>query len=433
MSVTVTASFKLKADRIPELDSLFDKNKQIVNELLSTCVEKQITGLSSLHKAKYQELREKYPELHSMYIPDAMRQALGIFKNFRKRKRRGEAKGDRPIFKRDSILLHRRLFRLDMENWKVIIVIGKGKRMEADLYHAPYHEKFRRMIQREAYIIKNEKGYFLNVSFIAEVSKRENGKAIAIDINEDNITFGDKDNIDQKGTKEKAIRTGYYLKRRRIQKAFQLGDYARFRTPYPKKAQELLKKYRKRQTRRILALYHFMASGIIREATKREACTIVMEDLRYIEKGWRREKNLKDPKRKLPKALRGRLNRWSFRKLQNIIEYKAKLAGLNVVYVDPRWTSSLCPACGEKLIPNGGRQMRCPKCGLEEDRDRIAVKNLLQKLKDVGSFPAHAGDLSTPNASMKPERAKENPSKQKEGMKQAKMHTKRGERYSRGI
>jgi len=35
----------------------------------------------------------------------------------------------------------------------------------------------------------------------------------------------------------------------------------------------------------------------------------------------------------------------SFRKLQEIIDYKAKLAGLNVVYVDAKGTSGLCPIC----------------------------------------------------------------------------------------
>jgi len=37
-------------------------------------------------------------------------------------------------------------------------------------------------------------------------------------------------------------------------------------------------------------------------------------------------------------AINRRLNRWSFRKLQEIIDYKAKLSGLNVRYVDDgRW------------------------------------------------------------------------------------------------
>ena len=51
---------------------------------------------------------------------------------------------------------------------------------------------------------------------------------------------------------------------------------------------------------------------------------------------------------------------------------------MNVVYVDAKGTSSLCPICGGKLSPNGYRLM-CSACGLEEDRDAIAVKNLLRR------------------------------------------------------
>jgi putative transposase len=76
--------------------------------------------------------------------------------------------------------------------------------------------------------------------------------------------------------------------------------------------------------------------------------------------------------------------------MQFIIGYKAKLNGLNVVHVDPRHTSSLCPICGAKLSPNGYRQRRC-KCGFEGDRDTIAVKNLLKRY--VGSSPVHPESL----------------------------------------
>jgi putative transposase len=94
--------------------------------------------------------------------------------------------------------------------------------------------------------------------------------------------------------------------------------------------------------------------------------------------------------RKHSKALNGRLNRWGFRKLQSIIEYKAKLAGLSVEYVKAKGTSSLCPRCRVKLSPSGHRLMKCPKCGLEEDRDIIAVRNLLLKYqRDVGASSVH--------------------------------------------
>jgi putative transposase len=76
--------------------------------------------------------------------------------------------------------------------------------------------------------------------------------------------------------------------------------------------------------------------------------------------------------------MNGRLNRWSFRRLQNIIEYKARLSGLMVVYLNAKNTSSLCPTCGEKLIAlNGCRLVKC-KCGYQNDRDVTACVNVLR-------------------------------------------------------
>ncbi|HDJ50629.1 MAG TPA: transposase, partial [Thermoprotei archaeon] len=43
---------------------------------------------------------------------------------------------------------------------------------------------------------------------------------------------------------------------------------------------------------------------------------------------------------------------------------------------NPRNSSRACPACGGQLIPQEGRLMKCPKCGLVEDRDFIATVNL---------------------------------------------------------
>ncbi len=39
--------------------------------------------------------------------------------------------------------------------------------------------------------------------------------------------------------------------------------------------------------------------------------------------------------------MNGRLHRWSFYKLQSLIEYKAKVKGIKVVFVSPAFTSSL--------------------------------------------------------------------------------------------
>jgi putative transposase len=73
------------------------------------------------------------------------------------------------------------------------------------------------------------------------------------------------------------------------------------------------------------------------------------------------------------------LHSWNFRKLQFHIEYKAKLEGLPVVYVNPRGTSSLCPICGGRLrAPNRHRRLKCRKCRYEDDRDVIGCLNMLR-------------------------------------------------------
>ncbi|MER3402394.1 MAG: hypothetical protein C4337_03625 [Armatimonadota bacterium] len=46
------------------------------------------------------------------------------------------------------------------------------------------------------------------------------------------------------------------------------------------------------------------------------------------------------------KAQRRVPHSWGFHRLRSFIEYKARLAGVSVVCVDPRNTSRTCPACG---------------------------------------------------------------------------------------
>jgi putative transposase len=268
-------------------------------------------------------------------------------------------------------MLDDHLFSLDLEGWEASIAVESG-RVKLKLLHGTYHEKFKEMRIGQAWLVKSENGFYLKAVFSKTVELVEsNGRAIAVDINENNVAFGSMEHVRNIETGERVIRTAYFLKRRRLQSKPRLNE------------KTLLAKYRGRECRRVEDIYHKLANQIIDEAKELKASTIVLEELANIRKRIRRSKELN-----------GRLNRWSFRKLQGIMEYKAGLAGLNVIYVDAKGTSSLCPICGGRLSLNRYRRLRCLRCGLEEDRDVMAVKNLLKRYKmNVGASSVHPESL----------------------------------------
>ena len=123
-TVKLTARFKLNG----EVDeSLFETYKAVVNELLDYAHSKGITSFKRLKSEKYHELRQKYPTLPSHYIYTACQMTCSIYKSFRKLKKKGKVKTDKPLLKKDVIMLDDHLFKLDLEDWTVRISTPDGR------------------------------------------------------------------------------------------------------------------------------------------------------------------------------------------------------------------------------------------------------------------------------------------------------------------
>jgi IS605 OrfB family transposase len=75
---------------------------------------------------------------------------------------------------------------------------------------------------------------------------------------------------------------------------------------------------------------------------------------------------------------RARLSGWAFFQLRVFLEYKARLAGVAVVAIDPRNTSCTCHACGhcEKANRKTQAEFECRACGLAMNADWNAALNL---------------------------------------------------------
>jgi putative transposase len=75
------------------------------------------------------------------------------------------------------------------------------------------------------------------------------------------------------------------------------------------------------------------------------------------------------------------LHSWSFGQLRALIAYKAKRAGVPVVFVDPRNTSRTCPTCGHVDTHNRPSQDRfeCVRCGCAGRADHFAAVEISRR------------------------------------------------------
>ena len=76
------------------------------------------------------------------------------------------------------------------------------------------------------------------------------------------------------------------------------------------------------------------------------------------------------------------LHSWSFYRLSQFVEYKAKLAGISVEYVDPAYTSQKCPVCG-RVHHAVDRNYVC-ECGFRSHRDLLGAMNICGSTEYVG-------------------------------------------------
>ncbi|NFO89037.1 IS200/IS605 family element transposase accessory protein TnpB [Clostridium botulinum] len=75
------------------------------------------------------------------------------------------------------------------------------------------------------------------------------------------------------------------------------------------------------------------------------------------------------------------LGNWSYYDLQNKIAYKAEELGINIIFIDPKYTSQRCNKCGNINSKNRNckenqEKFECIRCGYKENADINASMNI---------------------------------------------------------
>lgn len=81
------------------------------------------------------------------------------------------------------------------------------------------------------------------------------------------------------------------------------------------------------------------------------------------------------------KEQRAKMSGWSFLQLRTFVEYKAAIAGIPVIAVDPRYTSQMCSSCAHTEKGNRLSQSEfcCRSCGFACNADYNAALNIRAK------------------------------------------------------
>ncbi|MDB9422478.1 transposase [Microcystis aeruginosa CS-563/04] len=250
-----------------------------------------------------------------------------------------------------------RTFRFVEKDW-VITVSTKGKRLTLPLRASNYHRgKLTGRNPTSAQVcLHRDGGWYVHIQLKSEPPKP---------INADNIIGVDFGRRDIAVTSTEKSWSGESIKETR-------DKYSRVRASLPKKAsqgtratrrrcREILKRLSGRERRYQAHLNHVISKAIVAEA-KLTNSIIAIEDLTGIRE--RTNQQLRN------KTERRRSNSWAFYQLRQFLEYKGIKEGVEVIAVNPRYTSQTCHCCLHIGI-RSGKLFKCSNkaCGWSGDAD----------------------------------------------------------------
>ncbi len=140
-----------------------------------------------------------------------------------------------------------------------------------------------------------------------------------------------------------------------------------------KNAKRRLKKIAKKESEFRRQINHIIAKALVKRA-KDTNCGIALEILKYIRS-----------RTTVRRCDRAKHSGWAFAQLQSFIVYKAKIAGVPVVFVDPRNSSRECHIC--HFIAKRNRPSQsvfcCAKCSHKDNADKNAAINIAYRGKNL--------------------------------------------------
>lgn len=343
----LTVKIKLLPD-ISQKESLlrtFTAFNNAANEAARVGFDNKVFSQPSIHRLCYADLRENYG-LGAQLAVRAIGKAVECFKRDKRKC---------PKFReRSTIVYDQRIMRF--KGMTHISLASLDGRLVIPMVIAGYQESRLQAAIKvgQADLVYIKGTFYLLVSIRLDgIPKDTASKVIGVDLGVSKIAVDSEGNIFT-GDDVEAKRAWFHERRKILQS---VGT---------KSAKRRLQSMAKNEANYRRTKNHQIARRIVDEAKGTNAA-IALEDL----KGIRRRTRFR-------KSQRARMSGWAFHQLRSFIEYKAEMAGVLVIKVDPRNTSRTCSECGhcDKQNRKSQAEFACQSCGHSENADFNAAKNI---------------------------------------------------------
>jgi putative transposase len=298
----------------------------------------------SIHKLAYKEIRERFG-LSAQMAVRAIGKAVECFKR---------DKTVCPVFKpRGAVTYDQRILSFKGVD-RVSLWTMTGRMLLAIAYGAYQGERFDRIKGQCDLVYQGGKFFLYATVDMPEGSPIEVEDFLGVDLGIANIAT-DSDGKAYSGKPVDDVRRKHNLQRKRLGKRNTKGAKKKLKRIAGKEA-----RFRKHEN-------HCISKAIVKKAEDTSR-GIGVEDLNGI-------------RERLPvwsKDARNKLSGWSFAQLVAFLTYKAGLAGVPIVKVDPRDTSRTCSECGHCSKENRKSQAKflCVSCGMSMNADQNAALNI---------------------------------------------------------
>jgi putative transposase len=362
MSQVLTVSCKLEVlqHQVEKLDAVL---RAFANccEYVNKNTDRKLTNQIAVQSLIYKEARE-YSGLSAQMTIHAIRRVCANRKTAKQK--------DRPVkgFAATSATYDARTFTFREKDWTASLTMLK-QREKFPLHIGNYqrHLLTGRNPKSAVLVKRKDNTYYLQIQLESEPPNPEKTDSVlGVDLGRTDIAVT-SESEKFSGTAITEIRDRYSRVRASLQKKASKGTRSSRR-----RCRQLLQRLSGRERRFQAQVNHTVSYRLIQHA-KKQAQTIALEDLTGI-----RERTNQQPR---SKTERRRSNSWAFFQLRQFLCYKAVKFGVNLVFVDPRYTSQTCHKClhihpvrGESY--RSGKKFRCGHCGWVGDADENGAKNI---------------------------------------------------------